>query len=224
VKTVYTEERSIKNNSIVALLGYQYKWTPDFIFGFSWRLPSANILGRANYFDSTYETGSADIVSNVFTDQDSKFKIPEKYVMGMAYRPIPTLWITADLSVYPSATYRDMEVDAIAENIEHRALANGALGVEYAWNEWIKVRLGAFTNLSSHPNVDVTKVRGQADRVDQLGFSANLALRRRQIEYTFGGYYTGGRGRSAQRFQQQVQSIDKSMQVFTMLVGTSYYF
>jgi hypothetical protein len=182
------------------------------------------VSGRGNYFDSLFQTGSTDIASNVFTEQESKFRIPQKYTMGMAYSPIPYLWIAADMTYHSATNYRDMEQEAIGEIIEHRALWNGALGVEYAFNPWIKLRLGGFTNLSTHPDPEASKVRGQADKVDQLGFSANLALRRKQIEYTFGGYYTGGRGRAIQRFEQQLQHIDKSLQVFTMLVGTSYYF
>ncbi len=58
-----------------------------------------------------------------------------------------------------------------------------------------------------------------------LGFSANAVfISDNKIAYTFGGYYTGGIGQSLQRGFGIYQKVSKKQDIFTMLVGTSFYF
>ena len=77
--------------------------------------------------------------------------------------------------------------------------------------------------MTSHKELNIEDKYG--DRVDLLGWSANVTLiSKERIRTTFGGYYNVGRGKSIQRMNQEYQIIPKTQQVFTMLVATSYYF
>jgi long-chain fatty acid transport protein len=219
----YSEERAITQNALVAILGYYYKWTPNFRLGASVRFPSMHVAGFASYFDS-YINASGTPTQKNYSSLDSKTRIPAKYTLGWSWQALDELVIAGDVSVYGREQYNDLESEDVAEKIEHRQIWNGSLGAELALRTWLKIRVGGYTNFSAHPDPDLTKVKGQGDHVDQLGFSANAALIRGNMQYTFGGYYTGGRGKSVQRFNQQYQLVDKATQVFTMLIGTSYSF
>jgi hypothetical protein len=219
---LYTEDRAIKENFVVMILGYQQKLNEQWSFGFSIRPESYQVFGRGSYYEALIDTaGTTDYVINQ-PDLKSKTKIPSKLAAGIGWKFSSELLFSADVAFYPPTNYSDLEDSTRAELIEHNQVINGALGAEYAWKSWLKFRIGGFTNFSSHPNPDPQRVMGQADRVDQLGFSANAALKSGPIQYTFGGYYTGGWGRSVQRVNQVNQVLPKAQQVFTMLVGTSF--
>jgi long-subunit fatty acid transport protein len=219
---LYTEDRAIKENFVVMVLGYQRKLNDQWSFGFSARPQSYQIFGSGSYYEALIDTaGTTDYVINQ-PGLKSKIKIPAKVALGMGWKFSSEWLFSADVAFYPPTNYSDLEDTTRAELIEHNQVINAALGAEYAWRDWLKFRVGGFTNFSSHPNPDPQKVSGQADHVDQLGFSANAALKSGPIQYTFGGYYTGGWGRSVQRVNQVYQVVPKAQQVFTMLVGTSF--
>jgi long-chain fatty acid transport protein len=221
---LYSEEKAFTQNSLVLILGYQYRFAENWSLGASFRSPSMHIAGAGSYYETLIDTaGTTDYVINL-PDLKSKTKIPRKYALGLSWRPNPSLLVSSDLSIFTPESYSDLEGTDRFEYIEHIQVINVALGAEYALNNWLKFRVGGFTNFSSHPNPDPQKVKGQGDRVDQLGFAANAALRSGRIQYTFGGYYTGGWGRSVQRLNQNYEVITKSQQVFTMLVGNSFNF
>jgi len=223
VKT-FEEEKSLTQNAVVAIVGYHQDVRDDLRWGFSWRLPCLPVAGKASYHSSYYEAGGS-INSVNKSDINTTVHIPSKLSSGVAMDFMEKrLTVAADLSYYGADSYLDMEEASVAEYIEHRQTLNGSLGFEYKVRDWIKLRWGAFTNLSSHPAPAVGKVKGQGDHVDQLGFAANVAVKSRNIQYTFGGYYTGGQGESVQRINQNYEVISKTQQVFTMLVGTSYSF
>lgn len=221
---IYNEERTITQNAVVFVLGYLREISPKWKWGASIRLPSIQVAGRATYIENTIEETGVTGVNKNFNQLDSKTRIPTKFALGFSYFDLGKWLIAGDLTFYGAEQYRDLELDGVAENIEHRRLLNASIGAEYKWFDWLKVRSGFFTNFSSHPDPDKTKVRGQGDKVDQLGFSANLAFKSGNIEYTFGGYYTGGHGKSVQRIAGAYDLINKTQNTFTMLVGTSYSF
>lgn len=224
-KKIYNEEKSLTQNAVVPVLGYYLKFSPEWKFGLSARLPGYNVAGKGSYFDSLIDTTAVDQPTNNYAELGSKARIPTKYTVGLAWQPLEVLIIAADFSYYGAEQGKDLDTDeAVTEYVEHRPIWNGSLGAEYKIRPWIKIRAGGFTNFSSHPEPDPSKVRGQADRVDQLGFSTNVAFISGNIQYTFGGYYTGGRGHSVQRINHEYQVITRASQVFTMLVGTSYSF
>lgn len=223
-KIIYNEERAYTQNGIVLQFGYHRQLSENFKMGLCARLPAIHIAGAGSYYDTLIDTSSSSQPTLNYPDLRSKTKIPARYTLGFAYRALPELVLTADGTFYGSEKYGDLEEETIAEGLENRTIWNGSLGGELHLRSWLKVRAGAFTNFSAHPNPEVGRNRGQGDKVDQLGFSANIALISGEIQYTFGGYYTGGRGRSVQRVNQEYVVIPKQLQVFTMLVGTSYSF
>jgi long-subunit fatty acid transport protein len=222
---IYEEQKSLTQNAIVAILGYQLAISKVWRLGASIRLPSMHVAGSAVYFDNTLDSGTT-LSTNNLPSLDSKSHIPAKYTLGIAYEEPGSIAMDFDISTYSHENYRDMESDVVgvSEELEHRSIINTSFGMEFYFKKWLKMRIGAFTNFSSHPDPDVTKVRGQGDHLDQLGWASNLAMESGPITYTFGGYYTGGRGQSAQRINQSMGLVSKTQQVFTMLVGTSYAF
>lgn len=224
-KRIYNEDRNIYQNGLVVSLGWYRVLSDDWQIGFNYRPRAIHIAGEGSYFDSTIDTSLATQMDPTdIKSVKSRTQIPDKATLGVAFKPDPNWVWTWDLSYYGGLSYNDLESPEVAERIVHEPIFNTQAGVQYTWFETMKFRLGVFTNFSAHPNPEVGKVRGQGDRVDQLGWSANVALKSGDIEYTFGGYYTGGKGRSVQRVDQSYEVVTKQVQVFTMLVGTSYSF
>lgn len=221
----YQEERNLTQNSVVAVLGYTKRLSESWRMGASIRFPSLHVAGKASYFDNQLDAGT-NVSTNNFTNLSTNARIPARYTLGFAYEEPGSIVMAFDLSTYSRENYRDLNVDApnIAEDIEHKQIVNAHFGMEFNFTNWLKMRYGVFSNFSAHPDPDASRTSGQADHVDQVGWSSNLALRKGKITYTFGGYYTGGKGRSVQRLNQNVQVINKTQQVFTMLVGTSYFY
>jgi hypothetical protein len=222
---IYQEEKGFTQNAIVGTLGYYIHLNQHWNLGFSWRMPSYHVAGNATYFDSYLESGTTTRTNN-YSSLASPSHIPQRYNIGISYEEKSRFTLAMDISNYSKESYKDLEVEqaGIAEEIQHNPIWNMSLGGEYFFKPWLKGRIGFFSNLSAHPTPDIEKVRGQGDHIDQFGWSANLALRSGRITYTFGGYYSGGRGLSSQRINQQVAVIAKTQQVSTMLVGTSYSF
>lgn len=222
---IFTEDRNITQNGVLFIIGYLKELDAHWSWGTSIRFPSMHIMGRASYLANTFEAGQAE-QPVALTELDSKTRIPPRVNLGVMWRDNERWIVAADLNLHGYEQYEDLQITTpgIAEKLEHRALANVSVGVEYKFTHWFKMRGGVFTNFSSFPRPDPATSRGQADQVNQLGFSANAAFRSGQIEYAFGGYYTGGRGDGVQRVDHQYVVLPKVQNVYTMLVGTSYYF
>jgi hypothetical protein len=223
--TLFSEEKNIIGNGIVGILGYQYKLNRFFTAGLTIRGPIFEVAGSGTYFlanlSSTNGAFAAPIsISN--TTLKSHTLLPPKLTLGFAYRDNP--WtVSIDGTIYGSVKYYDFDDETIQSHIQHNSMFNGALGVEYKVNRWLIGRAGWYTNLTSQKQIEESDKYGE--RVDQLGFAANLTfISKEQIKYTFGGYYVGGRGKSVQRINQEYTIVPEIAQVFTMLVGTSYFF
>jgi hypothetical protein len=222
---IYNEEKYLTQNAMVGLLGYHLDLSDRWKLGISARLSAMHLYGKASYAESYIDTLGPVATSEFFSSLDTRSRIPAKYALGLAYLDAEQLITLAlDINYYTRAASSDFEGQSFAEYIESHPVWNISLGGEIGLRQWLKLRAGVFTNFSPHPNPDPLKVRGQGDRVDQLGWSANAALIRKNLQYTFGGYYTGGWGRSVQRVKHEYIVIPKQMQTFTMLVGTSYHF
>lgn len=226
---LYTEEKTLVENSLVMILGYYKKFSESWNLGLSLRTPAIKVASHANVFRSTTEVDtsvpSMSRPTENYVDKSSRVVIPGKIGVGLSYRYDPTWLVSADVSLHEGISYVDIEDESIGARVDHKAVWNASLGLEKAFKDWLKIRIGGFTNFSSHhdPNPDLPQL--QEDKVDMLGFSANLVfIAGQKISYTFGGYYTGGRGRSIQRIQQQYEVVTKNQHVFTMLVGTSFHF
>ncbi len=222
---IYQEEKALTQNSVVAVLGYYYQQTEKLSWGASVRLPSYHVAGNATYFENTLDSGTTVSTKNL-SQLGARTKIPARYTLGFSYEEKNSITMAFDMSYFGRENYSDVDsVEAgVAEDITHNGIWNSNFGMEFYFIKNLKMRFGVFTNFSAHPEPDLNKVRGQGDRIDQLGWSSNIAFQQGPITYTFGGYYVGGRGKSAQRINQELQIIPKTQQVFTMLVGTSFAF
>ncbi|MBK9323216.1 MAG: hypothetical protein IPM97_09800 [Bdellovibrionaceae bacterium] len=222
---LYNSEKLITENAIVANLGYQARLSDQWSFGVSLRLPNLTVKGNGSYFESKVITNPYSSTSKNLPDQTTTVRIPGKLTLGLAYKNSDAYLLSFDATAYQALEYEDFEDPTIATRYRHSGIFNLAAGAEVKFYPWLKARVGGFTNFSSHPDPDLGAGRGQPDKVDQLGFSANLALiSSEQLQYTFGGYYSGGRGRSLQRINQQNEIIIVTQHVFTMLVGTAFSF
>jgi hypothetical protein len=227
---VMSEEKNILGNSIVAILGIQSKNETEsdgaWAWGISIRPPSLQINGTGSYFKSVLNTNPFSTVSENHSALTTLTKIPGKLTVGVAWFPKTDWTLSFDLSTYEQVSYRDMtDVGTSPDEISHRMIANLNFGLERPITRWLTLRMGAFTNFSSHAEPSESPQQRLGDRIDQLGWSANLGIETREhFIFTFGGYYTGGRGQSVQLLDQKLTRVPKSQQVFTMLVGTSFFF
>lgn len=222
---VMSEEKNLLGNSLIAILGIQSR-KQNFSWGMSLRLPSVQINGTGSFFKSVVNTNPFSSVSENHPSVTTLTKTPTKVTLGAAWFADEQWTFAIDLSGYGQESYQDMtEPGTTADEIHHRAVANLNLGAEHQINRWLTLRMGAFTNFSSHDEPSASPTVRQSDRIDQLGWSANLGIETREkFIFTFGGYYTGGRGQSVQLLDQTLTRVPKSQQVFTMLVGTAFHF
>ncbi len=222
---MYVEEKTFHNNSILYILGYHRRIAPRWTMGVSYRFPSLEVSGSGSYYSAQIKTDPYTKAVLSETGIDSETRIPARAAIGIAYE-IPKAWtLSMDLSHYAPENYTDIDLIQAGENIVHNEVWNGALGFEYHLYDWLRMRLGIYTNFSSTPKIDHNKEERQGDHVDMWGFSANLAIFTSDaVSVTLGGYYTGGRGESTQHLNQAIRVLPKSFQTFAFLVGSSYYF
>lgn len=220
---IFTEEVAYTQNAIVAVFGYHRKMTANWNFGMSVRPRSLKVAGKGIFAQNDIENGLV-APPKVFSDLEANPMIPARVNIGFAFVKPESYSIAWDINFYEGFRFNDLSRLDISEIIEYRAIANVSVGMEYTWDTWLKFRAGLFSNLAATPKPNPLTAKSQGDHVDQAGFSANAAFITGPLAFTFGGYYTGGRGQSVQRVNHQYQVMPKVHNVFTMLIGTSYYF
>lgn len=221
----YFEEKTITQNGVVPVFGYFARILPTLDIGISARLGVVPIGSAATYLSTDFDSnGGTPVITSVNEESlRAQVVIPAKLTMGFHWQYDPTLKWSIQGDLYEGTTYRDISKEEVSTVVKHNAVFNGSLGFEKIWTPYLKTRFGGFTNFSAHPTPRIDLNREQPDRVDQLGFAANFVLTTRQnISYTFGGYYTGGRGRAIKKINGAFEVISKQQQVFTMLVGTAF--
>ncbi|HEX4923184.1 MAG TPA: outer membrane protein transport protein [Bdellovibrionales bacterium] len=224
--TRYTsEEKILAHNSLVYSLGYFQDIGDTWSLGMNFRFPSLEISGRGSYFRSSFDGSLSNTpqmagANNIGTET----RIPMKIALGLAHEiPHKYTW-SFDLTYYGSEAYDDMEQGPVSDRIENVPVVNVALGAEYYLKTWLKLRAGAFTNFSSAPPIDRTD-RRYSDHIHMWGASANLGVfTNEKVSFSFGGYYTGGAGESTQMIGQRILERNKAKQIFSMLVGSAYFF
>ena len=226
---VFAEEKTKTENALLFVVGYWRKLTENLNLGVSLRTPALRISGTGSLFRSTTDvdtsTSSFSTPTENYTAQSVRVVIPSKLALGLTYLYDGHLLFSGDFTLHEGPSYVDFTDPSIGTQINHKIIWNGALGIQESFKDWLKVRLGCFTNFSSQRDPSIDFLNMQEDKVDMLGFSANVVfISDQKINYTFGGYYSGGRGKSLQKIQQQYQVITKNQHVFTMLVGTSFSF
>lgn len=221
---LFTSEETLTENALVPVLGYMLTPNSEWTFGASVRIRGIPVSSNATYFESLTKTNPYSSEQVNRNDLSSAIFIPAKLSLGASHSLNGWVW-AATLDAYEGYSYEIIDYDDRGSFVVRNAIANLSLGLEKTFTDWLKVRLGVFSNLSPYPKPDENLKRLQGERVDQAGVSANFVfIADNKIAYTFGGYYTGGRGHAIERVHQDYQVITKSQQVFTMLAGTQFYF
>ena len=223
--TVTIEDKNFTNNNIVVIGGYQYTFLPNWTFGLSVRLPSVEISGTGTYSRTVTNTAAGRTETTNEQERHSESNIPPRVGVGIAYEKQKRFAADFDIHIYGPTNYDDLDYAPGADRVQRKTVINYAIGVEPYLREWLSFRLGFYSNYSSfdYPNVDDGYRKG--DSVDMWGFSANTAIRTKEnVRFTFGGYYTGGRGNSAQYAGGKYVILPKTQQIFTMLISTGFEF
>lgn len=225
VLTISTINKTLETNSIVYILGAYYEITPDLTFGASHRFKSIPINGDGTYFKSVIASDNSIRQTDVEPRLKSRTIIPSKTTIGFGYKAPKKQTYSLDFSYHGSAKYNDMDQIAYSDEVEHVETWNVNFGYERYLKKWAALRIGGYSNISSHPKVVETPTRRQGDHINMWGFSTNFAFHLDEnSSITLGGFYSGGKGQSVQASGQSFTKIQKSIHIFNFLVGTSIYF
>lgn len=223
VTTITSEEKIFSQNSLIYILGWTHKLGEKWKLGMSYRPISLPVSGEGTLFKSTISTSGTNNSSNF--DLQSETLIPDRLAIGIGYEITGDSAFDFDLHYYGKAEYRDLKDETAGDLIKHEPMMNAAIGYEHWFETWISLRMGAFTNFSSHPQIDDNPTTRQPDHIDMWGFSTNIGIYTTpQSSISLGGYYSGGKGWSVQQVGQSLEKIQKTNQIFSFLVGTSYQF
>lgn len=220
---VITEEKSFHNNGLIYILGYYRELTSNWKLGVSHRFPSIEISSKGDYQRSRIRTtsGADPLVSAV--DLDAETDVPQKTSVGIAYEEPKKRTYSMDISYYSPESYLDL--DSFGDRVKHEGLWNVNLGAEWYVKSWLAIRGGLFTNFSSHPKIPETPTDRTGDKIDMWGFSTTAVLiTTPNTTFSLGGYYSGGKGHAVEQIGGSLTKIEKSVQVFSFLVGTSFGF
>ena len=219
------EDKNFTQNSLVYIFGLLHKTSPNWSVGLSIRPPSIPISGEGSFFQSNIDTSPDTFEEFSFSDLKAETRIPLKASLGVAYRIPQKYTLSFDLSYYGKEKYQDLDLEVASDFIEHTVTLNFAVGFEYFFESWLSGRIGYFTNASSHPTIDTNLDQRQGDHINMKGVSANMTYHSSQYtQFTFGGYWTGGTGESFQQIGKDFAVVRKSLNIFTMLIGSSYSF
>jgi hypothetical protein len=220
-----SEEKILAHNSLIYSLGYFLEMADTWSLGMNLRFPSLEIAGRGSYFKSQFDGSVANTPVTIGADNlGTETRIPLKLAMGVAHEISEKYTWAFDLTYYANEAYDDFEYFSAADRVEHNPVINLALGTEQYLKPWLRLRVGLFTNFSSSPIISDTN-RRYPDHINMWGTSANLGVfTSDKVSFSFGGYYTGGTGESTLMIGQQIVKRTKSKQIFSMLIGSAYYF
>lgn len=225
ISTLTSSEKSFSQNSLVYILGYQRQLNDQWTFGASFRPPSLPVAGRGTFFEAEISSGGGPITPTSITGVRAHTKIPPRVNVGVGYSRKGLWKVGADLHWHGAEDYDDFEASLASDPVKHESVLNGSVGGEYYVRRWLALRGGLFTNFSSSPEVDETPTRRTGDHLDMWGFATNVAVFTSSASaVTLGGYYTGGKGYSVHQVGQRLERVPKAVQIFSFLVGTSFYF
>ncbi len=221
-----SEEKTFNNNSIVYLLGYYHRFNSRWSAGTSLRFPSIEVHGRGSYFATSIDTQATNEPTQVAKNElPSETRIPMKAAFGVAYQEAGKRTFSFDVTYFGKERYYDLDDLDARELVENVEIWNFSLGAEFFLKHWLRLRTGLFTNFSSHPPISNDISERRSDHIDMWGFSTNFGIfTSDKVSFTIGGYYTGGTGYSVEKLNQSLQKVKKSQQIFSMLVGSAYFF
>ncbi len=223
--TIHLEEKSLNHNSLVYILGYWRRLSSRWTMGVSYRFPSLPVYGSAGFFRSTIETDPYTRTVTNHKRLDAETRIPSLLRVGFAYQPTEKWLYSIDITRSGPEDYKDLGDHPGTEWVRLKETFNFHAGMELQLREWLSWRLGIFTNRSMTNPPPASRGFLSGDHVDMWGFSSNIGLQTStNVQFHFGGYLTEGDGDSLQRSGQRVLSIPKQVQVFSLLLGSSYSF
>ena len=223
---ITNEIKNLSANSVLPVLGLFHRISPIWSLGVSYRPPSLPISGEATYYRSNTVTSPYQTTIINRANLRAITKIPARLAIGVARENPGEDTLSFDVQIYEGLAYNDLpEIPEGTDHVTHRPVVNFAVGYEKAVRDWLILRLGFFTNLSSHPEPDTRSNIRQGDHVDMNGFSGNIQIKTHQnTTFSFGGYYTGGRGTSTEFVGNQITIVPESQATYTMLVATGFAF
>lgn len=214
------ESRVTKANNLVTIMGYQKSLNEKNRFGLSLILPSLKIAGFGER--DLFNINSGAMLQEQQQQLSSTYLVPGQINVGISSQLTDKWLLSFDLRVNQALAQMDFADADFADNYSINNITNFSIGSTYQilsnW-DW---RFGIFTDYSPHAAQLISVNQGQADHMNQFGFSSNLAYRKKNLEYTFGGYYVGGTGHAWIKTPSQMERVDKTTHIFTMLVGVQY--
>ncbi|MFP5519507.1 MAG: hypothetical protein ACLGGX_06360, partial [Bdellovibrionia bacterium] len=223
---IYSSDVAITQNSVVGTLGYFHQLSDQWHLGASIRLPNLPVSSQASYFVDEINTNN---LSNNLKINETQIKakefIPTTLRLGATYYFNPEWTFSGDVAVYEGSSIQLFEYSPYADKLSYQSTIQLNFGAEYKVLPNLHARAGIYTNTSAHPTPKASAGYLQGEKVDQLGFSANVHyISESKVGYSFGGYYTGGNGYAVVRSGHNLIRTTKSTNIFTMLVATSFYF
>ncbi len=215
-----SETRTFKHNYVLPIIGYQAEIDSSWRWGITVFGPSLKIAGEGEreslHIDSTGITSETPE-----TGVSSFMGRPMQINLGLNY--LINRWsIAFDIKHSLGQEAVDFEGKPYAQNYSFKPITNISLGSEYILQDNLHLRAGIFSDFSPHESQRILVYQNQADYIDQGGFSANVVYKQKNMQYTFGGYYLGGKGHSWHKVQNNIIELSKQSHVFTMLVGVHY--
>ena len=224
--TLFSEEKIFSQNSVIYILGYYHQLNDNWSLGISARAPSLPVNGKGSYTRSEISTAGTSTNPVNQTGIAAATRVPAKLAFGVGYEQERDLTLSLDVSYYFPENYDDFDLAEASERIRHRPTWNYNIGAEYFISPHISWRFGVFSNFSSHPDIpDANRSERYGDHIDMWGFSTNFSVYTGdKSSVTLGGYYNGGKGNSTQVIASEIKKIEKSIQIFSFLVGTTFRF
>lgn len=215
------ESRSVKNNHLLLLLGYQAELTGTLRFGLSASLQPLFVSGEGEREYIRFQ--SIDNSLNEVSERSLKSRLsrPAQISSGLSFQQ-GNFVFSGDIRWHGSLAQQDLEQSGNPYDFSVQQVINYSLGMNWQVLERLNFRCGLFTDFSPHYKDLRRSSAWQADHIDQYGFSANIAYKNKAIEYTFGGYYVGGQGDAWIPNESNFVRTQKNNHIFTMLVGVNY--
>lgn len=201
-------------------LGLLYQPNKKLSLGLNISFSSYKIMGAASLRSSSAASTLGGLSEPVIVQTGRiSFDRPQPWEarLGVAYRPMPRLLLSLDISGY--APERFTMIRGIAQpqtiyptTIRRRFTMNVNLGFEFMLKRYVPLRFGLFTNTSSSPQVELDS-NGQSTRLETRGCDStacqevmnhggatvSLGMRLWKFTMDFGLYASYGRGYRQQR-------------------------
>ncbi|MBI3071127.1 MAG: hypothetical protein HYY84_03265 [Deltaproteobacteria bacterium] len=208
---------------LVIRLGFLILPTPQLRIGLLLGIPSITISGSGsrswrsaliNIDSSPVVIGPGDTRATVISAQyktfekglDAESKRPFEARLGISYAFTPRLTVAADVSIHlpteylrmPSATIpgspEDPNDHEFVNNVTRNFVHNYNLGFEWYIGGRVPLRLGAFTNFSSAPEIPANPTEAYLSQIHLMGFTGSIGYTGERGSINVGFMYVAGNG------------------------------